>query len=584
MVSYSSVDFLPICDLLFNFISVASYFCDIAFHIIVAYTFYRDFGLDYWFLVVVCATIVSLFACQTLSMKWYIEDEEQEDRSNAAKTFVYCIHLFQCGVLWRYSKLLFLPMGSSIPLVKREMRNLCILRMIHGFCQGLPLLFVQGFLMATKNPYMDQVHTVSVALSFFGICWSLASFNKNVRSKDVDKLVLTWIGVIFQLLWRLGTVSSRVLALVVYASAWPGWIILVLALHWLCMFLWFLVQHQDSEVLGKTKHARLLWSFILSYIHNIAYINVEKNSDTRLKIAVYYAVTFIENILLVSLWTTSSPPAKLLDFNAEQRRDVVMTVVLAFVVGLFFMLLYYRLFHTSKISSAFQRSDVTETNSASANCQNRNGKSHNNSEKVDMTEYSNNQAVFNCVLNPAMRKKKKIPSVLPPPPLDGSTSTTSVSGQVSNGQATSGYLTSGKSATPFWKEPLPVLSSVVLPSPTETNSIRQKLQTKRDNQLKQLQLIENEIRAGHIKRPVPGSIPAHHAMPLPPVGRLAGHGQHVHRDPGVHPYLNIHDPLNDSSGDQGDVDSGDEGFPVYNQIYRRRESKPNQQRRYETPM
>ena len=52
MVSYSSVDFLPICDLLFNFISVASYFCDIAFHIIVAYTFYRDGGLNYWFLVI----------------------------------------------------------------------------------------------------------------------------------------------------------------------------------------------------------------------------------------------------------------------------------------------------------------------------------------------------------------------------------------------------------------------------------------------------------------------------------------------------------------------------------------------------
>ena len=41
------------------------------------------------------------------------------------------------------------------------MRNLCILRMIHGFCQGLPLLFVQGFLMANKasemNKHMDQV-------------------------------------------------------------------------------------------------------------------------------------------------------------------------------------------------------------------------------------------------------------------------------------------------------------------------------------------------------------------------------------------------------------------------------------------
>jgi len=595
MVSYSSVDFLPICDLLFNFISVASYFCDIAFHIIVAYTFYRDGGLNYWFLVIVCATIVSLFACQTLSMKWYIEDEEQEDRSNAAKTFVYCIHLFQCGVLWRYSKLLFLPMGSSIPLVKREMRNLCILRMIHGFCQGLPLLFVQGFLMANKasemNKHMDQVHTVSVALSFFGICWSLASFNKNVRSKDIDKLVLTWIGVIFQLLWRLGTVSSRVLALVVYASAWPDWIILVLALHWLCMFLWFLVQHQDSEVLGKNRWARLLWSFILSYVHNIAYINIEKNKDTRLKIAVYYAVTFVENILLVSLWTTSKNPK--LDFTPEQRRDVVMIVVLAFVVGLFFMLLYYRLFHTSKISSAFQRSsDPTENGSSGTNGQNRNGKSQNISEKVDMTEYSNNQAVFNCVLNPAMRKKKKIPSVPPPPP-DGSSSTTSaVSGHDAGAISGSGHVTTRgiKASTPFWKEPLPLLSNTIS-NTTETDSIRQKLQTKRDNQQKQLQLIENEIRAGNIKRPpVP---PQLHAMPLPPVGRLphgvvprpiGGHGQHVHRDPGVHPYLNIHDPLNDSSGDQGDVDSGDEGFPHYNQIYRRRESKHAQQSRYETPL
>ena len=75
-----------------------------------------------------------------------------------------------------------------------------------------------------------------------------------------------------------------------------------------------------------------------------------------------------------------------------------------------------------------------------------------------MTEYSNNQAVFNCVLNPAMRKKKKIPSVLPPPP-DGSTSTTSGIGSA----PTSGHVTTvgTKSATPFWKEPLPLLSSSV---------------------------------------------------------------------------------------------------------------------------
>ena len=149
------------------------------------------------------------------------------------------------------------------------------------------------------------------------------------------------------------------------------------------------------------------------------------------------------------------------------------------------------MFHHSKISSSLQQD---EENSREKSRQN---------EKLDMTEYSNNQAVFNCVLNPAMRKKKKIPSVLPPPPPP-------VHPQGGG----------GKSATPFWKEPLPI----------KQDSIRQKLQTKRENQLKQLQLLENEMRGSSAR------------------------GLHVHRDPAMHmppPYLNIHDPLHDSSGDQG---------------------------------
>ncbi len=418
-------------------------------------------------------------------------------------------------------------MGSSIPLVKREMRNLCILRIVHGFCQGLPLLFVQGFLIATHSPYISEVHKVSLSLSFFGICWSLASFNKNVRAKDIDKLVLTWIGVIFQLLWRLGTVSSRVIALVVYASAFEHWIILVVALHWLCMFLWLLVQNQDSGVLGKTKAAKFLWSFLISYLHNIAYINVEKNANTRLKIAAFYTVTLVENILLVSLWTTSVRAS--LDFESDERRDVVMTVVLAFLGGLFFMLLYYRLFHTSKISTAFKPGDGDDTSGAEDVAESgfgtknsrpggRNG-AINSPEKMAMAEYCNNQAVFNCVLNPALRKKKKkMPSVVPPPP-----SAAEAAAMAAN-KAT-------KAETPFWKQPLP----------DQQSEIRLKLQNKHENQLRQLQLIENEIRAGHIKRP--NLVQNGFSFQPPPI---------IQRDPGaVHSYLNIHDPLNDSSGDQG---------------------------------
>ena len=87
MVSYSSVDFLPICDLLFNFISVASYFCDIAFHIIVAYTFYRDGGLNYWFLVI---GIDHLISFRHTVLRSY------DEISTFNKSFIK----FDCAVLW----------------------------------------------------------------------------------------------------------------------------------------------------------------------------------------------------------------------------------------------------------------------------------------------------------------------------------------------------------------------------------------------------------------------------------------------------------------------------------------------------
>ena len=129
----------------------------------------------------------------------------------------------------------------------------------------------------TINWTIFQVHTVSVALSFFGICWSLASFNKNVRSKDIDKLVLTWIGVIFQLLWRLGTVSSRVLALVVYASAWPDWIILVVSCFY--KFAIAICSKTPSRILGILEE--FLLEFLKSSYQNFRRIHVISAISTK---------------------------------------------------------------------------------------------------------------------------------------------------------------------------------------------------------------------------------------------------------------------------------------------------------------
>ena len=40
----AAVDFLPVCDLLFNLISLTCYFCDVVFVSMVTYTLYDNAG------------------------------------------------------------------------------------------------------------------------------------------------------------------------------------------------------------------------------------------------------------------------------------------------------------------------------------------------------------------------------------------------------------------------------------------------------------------------------------------------------------------------------------------------------------
>lgn len=169
-------------------------------------------------------------------------------------------HVAQLGVIWRYSKL-FIPV--DLRFVKHDVRDLCILRLIHGFCEAAPMLLIQSYILMTlqsSNEHLNSVkiktlggqlsthlvqqstivhqyqqktfkdlNTVSAILSLFSVAWSLASFSKNVRVHNVHRLVLTWLGVIFQFFWRLGTVTSRVLSLTAYASVYKKWIFLVIS-------------------------------------------------------------------------------------------------------------------------------------------------------------------------------------------------------------------------------------------------------------------------------------------------------------------------------------------------------------------
>lgn len=422
-------EFLPLCDLLFNVVSLAAYFCDLVFDILMVYTLYEK-GSKILFAQCLAIILIATLISQILSLHWYLERKP----SSCGRNFVIALHVAQLGVLWRYGRLL---VPVHLANIKAEVRDLCVLRLVHGFLQAAPMLLLQVQVL-TENALETQndLVTVSAALSLFSVCWGLASFSKHVQS--VDKLVLTWLGVVSQLLWRGGTVTSRILALSAYAASYRSWVLLVLALHWACMFLWLL---SPKSTFHGQANSKLGICALMAAIYILAYINLQDQPHRR-TMTIFYVVMLLENCLLVAAWLTAIWPAR----PSYWQLIPILTVAL-FLTGILFMLLYYRYFHIRRL----------------------------------LSKPAQPSGVFNCRFSSPSaanlyRKKKKPTSFVPPPGL-------------------------GPMAVPFWRRPLPSSSENEGSSVGSRVNIHQKLQEKKQKQLAELKIIEEEIKQGKLVGP-----------------------------------------------------------------------------------
>lgn len=364
-------EFLPLCDVLFNIISLASYFCDVVFDFAMVYALAHQtiappilFPLSITFIVtsllisqvgifvnelkkiripyVVFIFVIFLFPRQIVSLRWYLwgargkltkntlDDCDVSPVKKIGNWTVGCVlllHSTQIGVLWRYFKL-FIPVNltyvkheASVIVRKRfsigyfshfyiinflffQVRELCVLRLIHAFCEAAPMLLLQLYVLlgAAENgeiatggkpkenenkdgSKLAKLTLVSAGLSLWSVCWAVASFSKGAaRLRNLERLVLTWLGVLAQLFWRLGTVSARVGALVAYASLYGGqWLLIVMALHWLSMLTWLLLT-PDGLFHGGERLPLLRKTFLaslLAFVYIFAYVNLHETNHRQ---------------------------------------------------------------------------------------------------------------------------------------------------------------------------------------------------------------------------------------------------------------------------------------------------------------
>ncbi|CAG7827244.1 unnamed protein product, partial [Allacma fusca] len=88
---------------------------------------------------------------------------------------------------------------------------------------------------------------LSAFFSLVSLAMALTSYNHTSRTVRDVKINMSIIGRVWQFCWHFCIISSRVIALSVFASAYPEIMIACCIVHWLFMLVWLYLQRSPAR-------------------------------------------------------------------------------------------------------------------------------------------------------------------------------------------------------------------------------------------------------------------------------------------------------------------------------------------------
>lgn len=139
--------------------------------------------------------------------------------------------------------------------------------------------------------------------------------------------------------WHLFIFASRVIAIALFTVRFGFWGPVICGCHVIIMFMWILWMRTDF---CPNRCLEVLYNIAVGCLYLFTFMNV-KDTPTRWKYVFYYALYYVENVVMISLWFTHTD--EILWF----REPAMAAVIGGFWVGVFgFMLPYYRFLHPDK--------------------------------------------------------------------------------------------------------------------------------------------------------------------------------------------------------------------------------------------
>ena len=176
---------------------------------------------------------------------------------------------------------------------------------------------------------------VTAIVSLSSLAWSLEAYHKALRDSCSQKNKINYFGVAVRITWRAFTITSRVIALALFASQFHWKVFTVVGGHWLLMTLWLIWQDTDF---CTTRVEEVLFDCVMGAIHVFCFFNL-KEGRTRYRALIFYSLMFVENTVLLLMWYLNGGRETMYAIPAASF------VWGGFFIGIFFMLMYYRFLH-----------------------------------------------------------------------------------------------------------------------------------------------------------------------------------------------------------------------------------------------
>ncbi|XP_075454716.1 XK-related protein 5 [Ascaphus truei] len=283
---------------------------------------------------------------QALSFVWFRRDGHPECFT------LTLLHVLQLGILKRHVDCIRAALkgrgeeerGETELLMQHG--DLSLLRLLEVLLQALPHLLLQSYIYLTLGQ-TDIYPVLSALLSLLSLSWALVLYSSFLCLLKPGHLSMPWAALLCQLLWRMGMIGTRVMALVVFARVYHFWVFAVGGAHWLVMCFWLVAQQTD--VISRPCHWRW-FNVLVGAVYVFCFINV-RDGPSRYRVAIFYAVMLLENSILLLLAT---------DFLQEAMWSNIklsVAVMSGFLIGCAALIVYYTLLHpkSTEISQSFRK-------------------------------------------------------------------------------------------------------------------------------------------------------------------------------------------------------------------------------------